>query len=86
MTANNPPTFSDGLNNQFVNEGATAQYTLPSITDPENDACSIAITTMPNWVSFNYATNVFTFNPPTSTANTYPVLFNLNDPSHSVSQ
>lgn len=83
-TSNGAPSFSGGLNNQFVNEGASATYTLPTITDPESNSCSISITTMPSWVSFSAATNTFTFSPPLSSAATYPIDFNLEDPYNTV--
>jgi hypothetical protein len=63
---NGVPTFSVGLVKQFVNEGATATYVLPTITDPESDTCTITITVKPPWVSFAAASNTFTFSPPLS--------------------
>ena len=83
-TSNGAPTFSDGLNNQFVNEGATGTYVLPTITDPESDTCTITITQKPSWVSFAASSNTFTFSPPLSSTDTYSINFNLQDPYNTV--
>jgi hypothetical protein len=70
----------------LVNEGASASYALPVITDPESDACSITILAKPDWVTFSAGSNTFTINPPLSSAGTYPVNFNLQDSANSVPQ
>jgi Putative Ig domain len=82
--SNGAPSFSGGLNNQFVNEGASISYALPTIIDPETDSCSISITNMPSWGSFASITNTFTFSPPVSSAGTYAINFNLLDPYNTV--
>ena len=84
--SNGAPTFSDGLNNQFVDEGATATYVLPTITDRESDTCTITITLKPTWVSFEAASNTFTFSPPLSSTGTYYIDFNLQDPYNTVAK
>ena len=77
-TSNGAPSFSGGLNiYHYVNEGASATYVLPTITDPESDPCSITITGMPTWTSFDAALNIFTFSPPLSSAGNHDVNFNL---------
>ena len=85
-SSNGAPTFSDGLNNQFVNEGATGTYVLPNITDPESDTCTITIIEKPSWVSFAAASNTFTFSPPLSSTGTYYIDFKLQDPYNTVSK
>ena len=76
-TSNGAPTFSGGLNNQFINEGSSGSYVLPSITDPESDICSISVTLIPSWATFSAVSNTFTFNPPLSSAGTHAINFNL---------
>ncbi len=81
---NGVPTFSVGLNNQFVDEGATATYVLPTIIDPESDTCTITIIEKPSWVSFAAASNTFTFSPPLSSTDTYYIDLKLQDPYNTV--
>jgi hypothetical protein len=85
-SSNGVPTFSVGLKNQFVDEGATATYVLPTIIDPESDTCTIIITLKPPWVSFKASSRKFTFNPPLSSTGTYSINFNLQDPYNTVAK
>jgi hypothetical protein len=58
--------------------GSSLTYTLPSITDPENDPCTVTFTTHPPWATFNQ-THI-TFNPPsTAAAGTFEVIIEISD-------
>jgi hypothetical protein len=61
---NNPPYFSSALSTQTVTEGTSITYCLPSIIDPESDACSIHNIYKPSWCSFDYTLKCFTISPP----------------------
>ena len=62
-----------------MNELATGTYVLPSTSDPETDIVSVVTLLKPFWVSFNSATNTYTYTPPAGSTNTYGLNLNLTD-------
>ncbi len=65
---NTPPTFPSTLTDQFINVGSSANYTLPSPFDAENQVVTIiayyqGTTVLPGFVSFNPSTRILTMQP-----------------------
>jgi hypothetical protein len=63
---NNPPSFSPALSTQTVTVGGTpVVYNLPSIVDPESDACTISNVVNPaSWCTYDAGAKSFTLSPP----------------------
>jgi len=68
------------LATQTVTEGVSLIYTLPVITDPELDSCSIKNIVSPVWCTYDSNLKKFTIAPPPLTmTGTYKVSFDLSD-------
>lgn len=75
------PEFSTTLSDQSVTAGKVVSYTLPSISDPDDDGYSISSVTIGTASSFvKYSSGKFTIAPSsTATSATYVITVTLKD-------
>ena len=74
---NTAPTFASNPIDQIVYQGIPVSYTLPSITDGENQPVQISITPVATWYTASLTT--LTMIPTVTELGSYPVTVKITD-------
>lgn len=86
-SSNRAPVVTDDIADQTARDGIAYSFQIPAGTfiDPDGNALSYNVGTLPAWLSFNAQTQTFTGTPGTGDAGTVQVTVTATDGSLSVS-